>query len=137
MDSELDPQSHFRRLINSQNDPFRFWVALSSDGRIEGWQSLMPCRNNPGLVTSMAESSTYVRAKARGKGVGARLLKQATQHAEGTPLRFLLAFVAVSNAPMLTISQNLGWIVMATVPCSPKLPAGTDWHLLLYTVPAG
>ena len=130
------PEEHFRNALALQDGTFQLWVAELSGMGIVGWQSLMPCRNNPVLRTSMAESSTYVSANARGYQIGTKLLEHAINHAVHSPLRYLLAFVAAGNEPMLRVSQKLGFEIAMTMPGSPRLSASHPWHLLVYTVPA-
>jgi len=133
--SPSDYEEHFAKRIASQTEEFKLWIAEDSDGSVLGWQSLLPTRNNPAIVDFMAESSTYVSARNKAKGVGTNVMQHALKYAERTRLQWVIGWVLQSNVPMLRICDSLGWQRVGPVARALKPPTGADLLLLVYIIP--
>jgi L-amino acid N-acyltransferase YncA len=126
---EIDPAkrdkyaAHFERMMRSQDEVFKFWVAESEHGELAGWQALMPYGNNPFSRELGGEASTYVRPSAQAGGVAYILLYHVIAHAKTTSLHHVVAFVADDNKAVEQIGGKLGgWQRVGVIPPSPKPP---------------
>jgi L-amino acid N-acyltransferase YncA len=117
---EFNVEPYFEQILLTQGERFRIWVAIDSSGEILGWQSLMPCRNNPALRDSFAESSTYVDTsnKVRAVKVMVALIQHAMSHADTANIRYILGFVAESNKTTIRIVEREGWQRLGSLPTS-------------------
>ena len=124
---ESDKEDKYRQflseLIEGQDEIFRFWACEDADGRIVGWQSLMPYTNNPFSRELGGESSTYVSPDAQDRGVAYILLYHVIAHAKKTPLHHVIAFVAEDNYAVEKIGGKLGgWQEVGLLPAADKEP---------------
>lgn len=131
-----DYSKYFESQLRTQCDIFKFWVAESSEKHILGWQSLQPTRNNPVVRPHFAESSTYISPHSRSRGLGTSLIAHALQHASGTQIQYVTAFVSPSNEQSIRIAAALGFDLVGTVPASPKASLKVDLLFYVYRVPA-
>jgi L-amino acid N-acyltransferase YncA len=130
-----DHLKYFENLVQTQTEVSKVWVAIRGDKKIVGWQSLLPCRNNPVLRGLMAESSTYVRRKAGVPRLGQLLLAHACQYAARTPLQHIIGFAGTSNRASLRIVRATGFEHIGVVPRSRKKPTTTEVSIYIYVVP--
>jgi len=115
------------------SSPFGFWVAQVG-GRVVGWSSLTPTRFNPALRETMAEAGAYVDPAHRGSGLGFEILQFACHSAHGSPLEWILGYVAASNAAILAVSRRIGFELVGDIPAHVKGPR-PQVLLLRYRVP--
>lgn len=111
---------------------FGCWVWEGSNGEVLGWQSLMPCRNNPAITDTMAEASMYVRRDSWGKGIGTKLLQHALAVADRTCIEHVMGVVSSQNDPMLRVATRLGFHVLGELAPSPKAPYRGALTVLFY-----
>lgn len=124
----------FEPKFNEVTDIFKIWVA-ELDGKIVGWQYLLPFENNPALHEVTAEVSTYVDPEHKVMGVGKELLKNMERHVLGTPLQYVVGYVSEGNEAMNSFAMELGFEKVGTFPPPKKKPF---WHpgvMYVYVVP--
>jgi L-amino acid N-acyltransferase YncA len=126
----------FRERLTAQNETFQVWLAEDETPEVLGWQALSPMRNHPELRSRSAESSTYVSARAKGRGVGHRLIRHACAHARKCGLLQVFGFVAVNNPAMLRILDSAGWTRVGQVDPAPRLAQAAPTTFCVYQVPA-
>ena len=120
----------FRLRLESETKVYGIWVA-EIEGVIAGWQSLHRCRANP--LWNWAESSTYISAQSRGRGVGRQLLAFATEHAKLVNLSHVVGFIIKGNEAPIKIVESLGWQKVGSIPRSK--PSDIEWLYYVYAVP--
>lgn len=113
--------------------PFGFWVAAGTDGALLGWQSILPCVNNPLLRDRCAEASTYVLPLASHAGVGEALLRQAMTEAQGARFNHLVGWIV--NPRALRMVERCGWSVVGLLPETGRVRETERWHLVAWAVP--
>lgn len=124
----------FRDKFNEVSDIFKIWVA-ELDGKIIGWQYLLPFDNNPALHEVTAEVSTYVDPEHKAMGVGTSLLRNMEAHVLKTPLQYVVGYVSKGNDAMQEFAEKLGFQVVGNFPPPKKKPF---WHpsvMYVYVVP--
>jgi L-amino acid N-acyltransferase YncA len=87
--------------------PGHRWVA-ELDGRVAGWATLAPVSARP-CYAGVAESSVYVAAAARGRGVGALLLRRQVAEADAAGLWTLQAAIFATNAASVALFHRGGF----------------------------
>jgi L-amino acid N-acyltransferase YncA len=110
----------FRYNFNQRHGIFNFWVAVDSENKIWGWQSLIKTSNNPFRENTFAESSTYISRGNRFKGIGKLLLEFVINEAEKSKLEYIVGFVSLENNAAKKITQETGWIEVGKIPDSKK-----------------
>ncbi len=80
----------------------------SESKTIVGYASLSPYRSRPGYKTT-AESSVFVRADYRGKGVGNDLMKALIERASKNGFHCLIARIAGPNEASFELHKRLGF----------------------------
>lgn len=110
----------FRSNFYQRNGIFNFWVAIDSENKIWGWQSLIKASNNPFRENTFAESSTYISKQNRFKGIGKLLLEFVINEAEKSQLEYIIGFVAIENEAAKKITQETGWIEVGKIPNSKR-----------------
>jgi L-amino acid N-acyltransferase YncA len=121
--TSIDYADAFREKIEQQDDTFKLWVGENDAGEVIGWLSLTPFRSNPAVREVMAELSAYVRIDQARSGVVKRLLQNAWDHCERTPLQYVNAFISSNNEPALLAALSTGFLIVGTLPASPKSSA--------------
>ena len=112
---------HFQRMLEEQDDVFKCWV-LEEGGKIKGWGSLCPMRNNPAVRKTMAEYSIYLARDERGKSYGTQIIEHALNHAKQTPLEWIFAFVGKANQSSFVLAKRFGWEQIGELPPVEKKP---------------
>ncbi len=120
----------FRARLESQTEAYGIWVAEVEDV-IVGWQSLHRSRANP--LWNWAESSTYISAQSRGRGIGRKLVAFATEHAEAVDLSHVIGFIRKENMAPIKIVESLGWQKVGSIPVSSA--SDIEWLYYIYVVP--
>ena len=130
-------REQFEHNFTGCRPPFGFWV-VEEAGLVLGWQSLLPCTSNPLKRHLLAESSTYVAADTRHRGLGERLLRWALAEAGPGGLQFVLGWVLAGNEPMRRLVSRCGLEpANNTNTFAPQRPPLTSAkELWVYTVPA-
>lgn len=99
---------------------FNYWVAVSENNEIAGWQSLNKCTVNPIKENHFAESSTYVKKEFRKYGIGEILLTHVTEFAKASSLQYITAYISNENIAIRTITTKLGFIEIGQLPSNSK-----------------
>ncbi|HEU5355413.1 MAG TPA: GNAT family N-acetyltransferase [Actinocrinis sp.] len=88
-------------------------VALDETGTVIGWAAVAPVSARP-AYRGVVEHSVYVHADARGRGVGAELLKALIASTEQAGIWTLQSGVFPENAASLALHQRCGFRVVGT-----------------------
>ncbi len=83
------------------------WVAEGTDGLL-GWAALAPVSRRA-CYAGVAEISVYVSARARGEGIGRRLLWALIESAEAAGLWTLQAGIFEENVASLRLHESCGF----------------------------
>ncbi len=84
------------------------------DGRVIGWASLSKWSERP-AYNDTAETSFYVKAEARGRGIGRKLKAAIIDEARQLSFHTLIARVAAGNHESLHLNQSLGFTHVGTL----------------------
>jgi phosphinothricin acetyltransferase len=90
----------------SHHDEHRF-VAVE-DGRVVGWAALAPTSSRT-CYAGVAESSVYVSADARGRGVGRALMEAVVASAAAGGIWTIHAGMFPENAASIGLHESLGF----------------------------
>ena len=132
---QADYAAVFRDKVDHQDDIFQVWCAEFPDGRVIGWQSISPYINHPYLKPYFGESSTYVCASTRARGLGRALLVYALEHAAQTPIRYVTANVLANNDRIMKICDELGFVRVGFFPPPIKEAVIPELLFIVYPVP--
>jgi phosphinothricin acetyltransferase len=113
---------HFRKMLEEQDDVFKYWVAEDSDGKIVAWVSATPMRSNPAIRNTMAETSVYLSREVRGRGLSSRLRDHVLNQLANTSIEWILWFVGASNHASKGIVKKLPWTKLGELPPVDKKP---------------
>ncbi|MGH3343766.1 MAG: GNAT family N-acetyltransferase [Carbonactinosporaceae bacterium] len=89
----------------------RFVAVDPADGRVLGWIALLPVSDRR-VYAGVAELSVYVRAEARGRGVGRALLETVIASSEKAGIWTLQTGIFPENAASLALHQRVGFRVV-------------------------
>lgn len=92
--------------------PAHRFVALDSEA-VVGWVACSAVSSRP-VYAGVVESSVYVHADARGRGVGRRLLQQVIASTEAAGVWTLRAGIFPENAASLALHTSCGFRVLGT-----------------------
>lgn len=111
---DVEPKSREDRLewLNSHDDRHPVLVA-ELEGRVIGWASLTVW-NPRAAYDDTAETSIYVKAEHRGKGVGRQLKQAVIDEAQRLGFHTLIAGVAEGSDVSLHLNQSFGFEVVGT-----------------------
>ncbi len=84
------------------------WVARDGGGEVRGWAALSPVSGRC-VYGGVAEVSVYVGERARGRGLGRRLLEKLVESSEEAGLWTLQAGIFPENVPSLRIHEAAGF----------------------------
>jgi phosphinothricin acetyltransferase len=87
--------------------PGHRWVA-EADGRVVGWAALTPVSARA-CYAGVAETSVYVAAGARGRGVGRALVRHQVEHADAAGLWTLQNAIFPENAGSIALHLDAGF----------------------------
>jgi len=118
--NEIEVSQKFKDNFQKRKGIFNFWVAVDTNDKILGWQSLIKTSNNPFRENIYAESSTYIAKDNRYKGVGKALLEFVMKEAEKSDLEYVIGFVSVENEAAKKITEETGWLIVGKIPPSKK-----------------
>ncbi|HYK94029.1 MAG TPA: GNAT family N-acetyltransferase, partial [Thermoplasmata archaeon] len=104
-DTEPRTVAEERRRLKDPDFPI---LVAERRGRVVGWASLSPWSSRKAYART-AETSVYVDAASRGRGIGRRLLAQLLQIARHRGFRTLLARVSEESVPSLHLHASLGF----------------------------
>ncbi|HTC00952.1 MAG TPA: GNAT family N-acetyltransferase [Ferruginibacter sp.] len=105
--------------ITIQDDNFKFWVCITDEDEIIGWQSILPfhASPNPLVRNCFAQSSTYVKKEFQTKGVGKFLLQHALNYcSDNTEIVYVIGLVVTENLKSLKMCDKLGFLNYGTLP---------------------
>lgn len=97
--------------FNASRLPRHRFVAEASDGRILGWAAVSPVSARP-AYSGVVEHSVYIAAEARGKGLGAALLRALAQSTERDGIWTIQASVFPENEASLKLHLANGYAVV-------------------------
>ncbi|PXY29189.1 ArsR family transcriptional regulator [Prauserella coralliicola] len=104
--------------------PGHRWVA-ELGGRIAGWAALSPVSSRD-CYSGVAESSVYVGAGDRGRGVGKALLRQQVVEADAAGLWTLQASILAENRTGIGLHHSAGYRTVGIRERIAKI--GDTWH---------
>ncbi len=87
------------------------WVA-ELDGRVVGWTAISPVSSRP-CYAGVGETSVYVAATARGRGVGKALLWRQVNEADGGGLWTLQTAIFPENRASIALHHSAGYETLA------------------------
>ncbi|RJT96553.1 N-acetyltransferase [Arthrobacter frigidicola] len=87
------------------------FVAETVDGTILGWAAVSPASARP-AYSGVVEHSVYVAADARGRGVGAALLRALTDSTEADGIWTLQASIFPENEASLKLHLTAGYTII-------------------------
>lgn len=97
-----------RQWLAGHGDAHPVIVAVEGDDRVLGFGSLSPYRDKPAFRASV-EDSVYVRAEARGAGVGSLLLADLIRLARERGHHAVMARIIADNEPSRRLHARLGF----------------------------
>ena len=112
-----------------------FFVAVSTDGQIIGWQSLIPLIHNPLMSNKVVESSTYISERHLNMNVGYDLLKFACGFARYIEAEFIFSWTLSTNKQLIRLAQKLNWQLVGELPIPNKNPHAASMLYYVYNVP--
>ncbi len=90
-------------------------VFVAVEGRkVLGWASLSPWSDRPAYGRSV-EVSVYVDERARGRGIGRRLLEELVDAARRLGHHALLARISADNEVSVRLHESLGFALVGTL----------------------
>jgi len=92
-----------------QKTGFPVFVAEDENGRVVGWSALNKYHDRMGFRFT-TENSVYVAADARGRGVGALLLKPLIDSAKALGLRAIIAVIDAENRASIRLHAKFGFV---------------------------
>jgi len=99
--------------------PYGIWVAARRD-EILGWQGLQQHYPNPFFRSAL--SSTYIREKNHGRGIGRALLKFGMEHAKTAGIENMFGHILCENQASIRLVESLGWTKVGIIPLArPKV----------------
>jgi L-amino acid N-acyltransferase YncA/DNA-binding transcriptional ArsR family regulator len=96
-----------RRALDSKWLPDHRWVA-EVDGQLVGWTAISPTSSRD-CYAGVGETSVYVRADARGRGVGKTLLHKQVTAADAAGLWTLQTSIFPENRASLELHHSAGY----------------------------
>lgn len=124
--SENELKEKFKSNFFKRVGIFNFWVSVSENNEIAGWQSLNKCTVNPLKENHFAESSTYVKKEFRKFGVGEMLLSYVVETAYTSSIQYIIAYVTSVNTATRTIGKKIGFVEIGQLPKSNKASFALD-----------
>ena len=88
-------------------------IVAEADGEVVGCAGLSPVSERP-VYAGVREVMIYVRASARGRGVGGKLLNRLVEETERAGIWTLQAGVFPENAASIRIFEKCGFRVLGT-----------------------
>jgi L-amino acid N-acyltransferase YncA len=133
----LRDEAYIRETLKAQlkQKDAHFFVAVSTDGEIIGWQSLIPLHHNPLMSNKIVESSTYVSEKHLNMNVGYDLLKFACGFARYIEAEFIFSWTLSTNKQLSRLAQKLNWQLIGELPIPNKNPLAASMLYYVYNVP--
>jgi phosphinothricin acetyltransferase len=83
------------------------------DGQVAGWVAASPVSSRP-AYRGVVEHSVYVDERARGRGIGALLLRRLIASTEGAGIWTIQSALFPENAASLALHRSLGFRVVGT-----------------------
>ncbi|MCG8964682.1 MULTISPECIES: GNAT family N-acetyltransferase [Streptomyces] len=99
--------------FNTTKLPEHRHVALDATGRVLGWVAAVPVSDRCAYA-GVVEHSVYVHPGARGRGVGAALLRELTGSTEATGIWTIQSGVFPENTAGLALHRKAGFRVVGT-----------------------
>lgn len=104
-----------RREWYEAHDRRRYPVIVAEEGgAVAGWGRLQPWSQRAAYART-AEDSVYVRADARGRGVGRALLAALIERARGAGIAVLVARIAEGNPASIRLHEAAGFRPVGTM----------------------
>ncbi len=92
------------------HNPARYPVFVAQDeGRVLGWASMGPYREDRQALAHVAEASYYVEETKRGKGVGGRMLSHLIRVAPEYGFTVLIAILLSRNPASIALLHKFGF----------------------------
>jgi len=112
---DAEPKSPANRLAWFQAHGERHPILVAvEDGKVAGWSSLSKWSDRR-AYDHTAETSFYVKAEFRGRGIGRRLKEATIDEARRLGFRTLVARVAQGSDASLHLNQSCGFFLVGTL----------------------
>jgi phosphinothricin acetyltransferase len=86
-------------------------LIVERDGEVVGWAALSPASQRP-CYAGVVEESVYVRAEARGQGVGTSLLRALVERAEKAGIWTIQTSIFPENVASIVLRGRCGFRVV-------------------------
>ncbi|MCP3765336.1 MULTISPECIES: GNAT family N-acetyltransferase [unclassified Streptomyces] len=93
--------------------PHHRYVALDDAGLVLGWVAAVPVSDRCAYA-GVVEHSVYVHPDARGRGIGAALLRELIRCTEAAGIWTIQSGIFPENAASLAVHQKVGFRVVGT-----------------------
>ncbi|MBM3901598.1 MAG: N-acetyltransferase family protein [Verrucomicrobia bacterium] len=97
--------------VARQRNGFPVLVAVDVAGRVAGWSALNPYHDRIGYRFTV-ETSVYVAAESRGRGLGSRLLAPLIPAGESRGFHAIIAAIDADNAVSLRLHERHGFMTV-------------------------
>jgi L-amino acid N-acyltransferase YncA len=88
-------------------------LVAAQEGKVVGWAALSPASRRP-CYAGVVEESVYVRAEARGQGVGTSLLRALVERAEKAGAWTIQTSIFPENVASIELHRRCGFRVVGT-----------------------
>ncbi|MDQ0405172.1 N-acetyltransferase family protein [Streptomyces sp. NPDC000349] len=99
--------------FNATKLPEHRYVALDATGRALGWVAAVPVSDRCAYV-GVVEHSVYVHPEARGRGIGAALLRELIRSAETAGIWTIRSGIFPENTASLALHHKTGFRIVGT-----------------------
>jgi phosphinothricin acetyltransferase len=125
------PLSDRRRWLEGHLDPRFPLIVASDDLGIVGYATISPWREGRRALDGTVEASVFLAPRARGRGLGRKLLTEIVSKARALGHEKILAIVFDTNAASLGLLESLGFERWGHLPGTATLPTGRCGHFML------
>ena len=112
-------------------DPRFPLIVASDDLGIVGYATISPWREGRRALDGTVEASVFLAPRARGRGLGRKLLTEIVSKARALGHEKILAIVFDTNAASLGLLESLGFERWGHLPGTATLPTGRCGHFML------
>jgi L-amino acid N-acyltransferase YncA len=127
-----EPVSYFRTRLENTPEGLGYWV-LEVEGRVVGWQSLLPFYPSPLEWRYLAISSTYVERRCGVPDAGLKLVSGAAEEARRAGVAQLFAVISAKNRASIRMAKRAGWHQCGTIPVRFRGPVRMELQLFVLT----
>lgn len=122
---DIDIENQLLKLINQQDENFKFWVCETLEKKVIGWSTVQPFHSSPDkkVRNGMGFILTYILKGDRAKGLGLEFLQFVIDYCRNhTDIRYILGTQVRENIPSVKISDKVGFINLGKLPVQEGFP---------------